>query len=255
MDEFKWSKNEEPAQETAERTNGETVKTRPSESNIEIGDRRRENSAKCRPADGDHDDRVATRPVENTKTERIADGARDELKNWQAEPGRFSSTLTPDGRPHSVEGWLVDTSRERTTQEISNQRSVCEGMPSEMKWHGGHLIGHRFGCPAETWNLVPMEQRMNCSYVSGAEEFISKEMQTKDVYLKVTVTYDGDSARSVRHEAFERSEIREPRKIADISTRIDQRASYTVGQAEYLENGRKAGDFYESQLPLRGYQN
>jgi len=189
----------------------------------------------------------------DTKAEASRGIDRDAWKG----PGKFHVETDRDGNTKSIEGWLHLSESPRTAQDSTLQRRSKAGLEDARGSDGGHIIAISLGGPRAALhaeakgNIIPMDSRINRSFLSGVESRIRNELAAgKQIYVKAEVSYkknaDGQVLPvSVTHRFYERGQNGRPRPyvIAEVTTRVDTRPAQTAGEA-VKPTGDKSSDFY-----------
>lgn len=109
-------------------------------------------------------------------------------------PGKYEPTFDSSGRISANEGWL---------------RLQPGETPSTPKKDGkdrGHLIGKQFGGSGDDANVIPMDPRMNRSFINSFEGAIADEVaKGRDIFMNVSVEYgSGGLANKLTYRLYER---------------------------------------------------
>lgn len=162
--------------------------------------------------------------------------------------GQYETTFNTSGQVQSIEGWL------------KKQPGEAPSTPIEEGKDRGHLIGKQFGGSGDASNVIPMDPRINRSYINAFEGAVAREVASgREVYMKVSVEYGGDGmASKISYHLFERQgsnvvnagsmEI-DPNKTLDYTLKQGLGGGIVVDEA-FMRLGRRGMSVREFSNPF-----
>ena len=212
-----------------------------------------------RPAEHSKIEKSSERPSSEAKSEKGSGLAQSSSEAW-AHPGSFHVVKDGGGHTTRLEGWLSLREGRRGGAEHDVQREARSAYGMQSGTDSGHILGYALGGPAAAQcsrelalaNQLPMDARVNRSYVAGMEAQLRRDLQSgKQIYVQADVRYHADkgngrSPESVQYSFFEKGPdgSKQPcQGIQSVVSRVDLTPSETAGQAVRNVKGGQAADF------------
>jgi hypothetical protein len=116
--------------------------------------------------------------------------------------GRVRATLTADGRPQKVEGWLSATKGDELPGTVASEVRDAADLPYPTD--ASHLFPKSLGGPPELWNLIAASGRFNKSWMAWTENRLRALFaEHGELFVQVELTWaEGELPTSITYRAY-----------------------------------------------------